>query len=211
MADTTQTDSRSKEEGTSKQRVARVYAEALLQAAEEKQQAEAIAEELNAFVTELLDQHPELETALASPTIKKSEKAPVIEKSFKDKVSPLLFNFLMVLNSKDRLGLLRLVNHSYRDLLDGRSRRIRVTVRSVVALTADQTEHLRQAIGVAYGREPIIVAKTDASILGGMIVQIGDQVFDGSVRTSIDNIRNQLMSRSSHEIQVGRDRFSTAG
>jgi len=49
----------------------------------------------------------------------------------------------------------------------------------------------------------------DESLLGGMIVQVGDQVFDSSVRNRIEAIRTQLLARSSYEIQTGRDRFSS--
>jgi F-type H+-transporting ATPase subunit delta len=82
-------------------------------------------------------------------------------------------------------------------------------VRSAVALSDQQTEQLRQVIAQATGLEPVVLARVDADLLGGMIVQIGDQVFDSSVRTRIESIRNQLLARSSYEIQTGRDRFSS--
>ena len=113
--------------------------------------------------------------------------------------------------STTRLILIRHVAAAYHDLLDQLAKRVRVSVRTAVPLSDAQTEHLRQAVGHATGMEPVISAQIDPAVLAGMIVQVGDQVFDSSVRTRIDNIRNHLLARSNNEIQAGRDRFSTAG
>lgn len=211
MAAEFEIESRAGDEGSTARRVARVYAEALLDVAEQKDLADDVGDELNALVGDVFVRAPEVEQELASPIIKRTAKGPLLEATFKGKVSDVTLSFLNVLNGKDRLGLLRHVEAAYRELLDHRAKRVRVLVRSAVALSAEQTEKLRQTVGVAHGREPVIVAKIDPTLLGGMVVQVGDEVFDGSVRTRIDNIRNQLLARSSYEIQVGRDRFSTAG
>jgi F-type H+-transporting ATPase subunit delta len=209
MAEAFETESRAGEEGSSERRIARVYAEALLSVADQRGQAEDIGRELQSLVTQVYAKSPEIEATLASPAVRRSAKAPVLERAFKNNVSDLLFNFLMVLNGKDRLTLVRHVAAAYRNILDERAKRIRVTVRSAVPLTAAQTEQLKTAIGQATGLEPVVQAKVDESLLGGMIVQVGDQVFDSSVRYRIEAIRNQLLARSSYEIQAGRDRFST--
>jgi F-type H+-transporting ATPase subunit delta len=209
MAEVSQTDHRAGAEGSTERRIARVYAEALLNVAEGRGQAEAIGAELDSLVKDVYAASPGIETALASPAVKRTAKAPVIAKAFKDSASDLLFNFLNVLNAKDRLMLVRHVTYAYRDLLDERAKRVRVTVKSAVPLTDEQTNQLKERILNATGLEPVISARIDESLLGGMIVQVGDQVFDSSVRTRIDSIRNQLLARSSHEIQTGRDRFSS--
>jgi F-type H+-transporting ATPase subunit delta len=209
MAEAFETESRAGEEGSSERRIARVYAEAFLSVADQRGQAEDIGRELRALITDVYAKSPEIEATLASPAVRRSAKAPVLERAFKTNVSELLFNFLMVLNGKDRLTLVRHVAATYRDILDERAKRIRVTVRSAVPLTAAQTEQLKAAIGQATGLEPVVQAKVDESLLGGMIVQVGDRVFDSSVRYRIEAIRNQLLARSSYEIQAGRDRFST--
>lgn len=209
MAETIEADSRDAGEGTSARRIARVYAEALLDVAEQKSVADLVGEELNGLVGEMFKNAPDIKAALANPVVKGSAKKPVIEAAFRGKVSDLLADFINVLNNKNRLGLIEQVAPAYRDLLDERAKRFRVRVKSAVPMTAEQTEHLRQTLGHAYGREPIIETQVDDSLLGGLVVQIGDDVFDSSVRTRVDNIRNQLLARSSHEIQVGRDRFSS--
>jgi F-type H+-transporting ATPase subunit delta len=209
MAEAFEVESRAGEEGSSERRVARVYAEALLRVAEQRGQAEDVGRELHSLVTEVYNKTPDVEETLASPAVKRSAKAPVLEHAFKNNVSDLVFNLLNVLNAKDRLTLVRHVAAAYTGLMDERAKRVRVSVRSAIPLTDAQTEQLKQAIGQATGLDPVIQPKIDGSLLGGMIVQIGDQVFDSSVRYRIDAIRNQLLARSSYEIQTGRDRFSS--
>lgn len=211
MAEVFETDSRAGAEGSSERRVAAVYAEALLDVATDRGLAEDIARELAAVVGEVYGTAPDVEAGLASPVVKRKAKTELLSQSFGGRVSDLLFHFLNVLNSKDRLMLVRHVAAAYRDLLDERAKRVRVTVKSAVPLTGEQTETLRKAIANATGLEPVVAAKVDAGLLGGMIVQLGDQVFDSSVRTRIETIRNQLLARSSYEVQAGRDRFSHSG
>jgi F-type H+-transporting ATPase subunit delta len=209
LADAYDVESRAGEAASSERRVARVYAEALLRVAEQRGQGEDVGRELRALVTEVYARTPGLDETLASPAVKRSAKAPLLEHAFKDNVSDLVFNFLNVLNAKDRLTLVRHVAAAYGDLVDERAKRVRVSVRSAVPLTDAQTEQLRQAIGQATGLDPVVAAQVDESLLGGMIVQVGDQVFDSSVRYRIEAIRNQLLARSSYEIQAGRVRFSS--
>jgi F-type H+-transporting ATPase subunit delta len=209
MAEKFETESRAGEEGTAAVRIARVYADALLDVAEERNESAEVAEELDALATAVKDS-PEIARAFASPVVKRSAKEKLIEDAFKGKISDLTFNFLRVLNSKDRLELVRQVARAYRDLLDQRAKRLRIKVRAAVALSESQTEQLRQLIAKATGLDPVISVSIDPELLGGMIVQIGDQVFDSSVRTRIDSIRNQLLARSSYEVQTGRDRFSSS-
>jgi F-type H+-transporting ATPase subunit delta len=209
MAEAFEVESRAGEEGSSDRRVARVYAEALLTVADQRGQAEDIGRELQAMVSDVYARAPQVEASLASPIIKRSAKVPILEQAFRNNVSDLMFNFLIVLNAKDRLQLVRHVAAAYRDILDERAKRVRVSVRSAVPLSDGQTEQLKQAIGQATGLEPMVRVRVDESLLGGMIVQVGDHVFDSSVRTRIDAIRNQLLARSSYEIQAGRDRFSS--
>lgn len=211
MAEAFEVESRAGEEGSSERRVARVYAEALLNAAEERGQAEEVGRELRALVTDVYAKSPDVEEALSSPVTRRSAKVPVLEHAFQGKVSDLLFHFLMVLNAKDRLQLVRHVAAAYRDLVDERAKRVRVTVRSAVELTPEQADRLKQTIAQATGLDPVLRVRVEEDLLGGMIVQVGDRVFDSSVRARIEAIRNQLLARSSYEIQTGRDRFSYPG
>jgi F-type H+-transporting ATPase subunit delta len=122
----------------------------------------------------------------------------------------MLLDFLYVLNDHDRLQIFRSVYGEMQKLDDLRHRRFRVTVESVTPLAVDQKERLMHDLRATFRLEPILDERTDADLLGGMVVRVSDWVFDGSVRTQLVSLRKQLREMSSHEIQSRRDRFSAA-
>jgi F-type H+-transporting ATPase subunit delta len=193
------------------QRVARVYAEALLNAAEKRGEVDAVFEQLEALVREVFRADPQFAEFLASGAVGRDKKAAVLRSVFENRAGELFLNFLMVLNHHDRLDLLGLIFDAYRDLRDQRARRIRVRVRSAVPLPDDQRDRLRQELHDTFHLEPLLENEVDPDLLGGMVVRVGDWVYDASVRTQLDTIRNQIIARSSHEIQSGRNRFSASG
>lgn len=191
------------------QQVGRVYAEALLSAAGRQNKAEEIHDQLQSLVQDIFPAQPKFETLLASGAIRRDAKRKVIESVLGGQADPLFVNFLLVLNENDRLNAIRAIAAAYHDLYDAQRRRIRVRVRSATPLSAEQEQRLKKELHDAFNLEPILQVRIDPELLGGMIVQVGDLLFDGSVRTQLDRMRNQLMVRSSHEIQVQRDRFSS--
>jgi F-type H+-transporting ATPase subunit delta len=190
-------------------RIGRVYAEALFKAAAGQNQTGEILEELNALVNDVFRRDPRLEAFLGSPAVGRDHKAKAIEDAFASRSSDVLVRFLQVLNEHDRLGVLRAVAVTYRDLYDARTGRVRVQVRSAVPLPEDQQERLRQELRAVYKLEPVLETRVDPDLLAGVVVKVGDWLYDGSVRSRLETIRNQLIERSSHEIQSRRDRFSS--
>jgi F-type H+-transporting ATPase subunit delta len=193
------------------QRVARVYAEALLNAAEKHGQGDEVVGELDSLVRDLFRADPEFEAFLSSAAVSRDRKAQVLDAAFAHRASEVLANFLQVLNNHDRLELLRPILAEARELSNRRHGRVRVRVRSAVALPDDQRERLVQELRQVINREPLLETQVDPDLLGGLVVRVGDWLYDASVRTQIDTIRSELIARGSHEIQSGRDRFSAAG
>ncbi len=188
-------------------RVGRVYAEALYGAAEKQGQAAEILDELEALVA-VLDHQPGLELYLSSAAVARERKAQALRQAFAGRASDVLTRFLLVLNEHDRLNVLRAVVAAYRDLHDRKTGRVRVRVESAVPLPDDQQERLRQELRDVLHREPVLQTRVDPDLLGGLVLRVEDRVFDASVRTRLDNILRQLIEKSSHEIQSGRNRFS---
>jgi F-type H+-transporting ATPase subunit delta len=191
------------------QRVARVYAEALLNAAERQGQAGAVLDEFQSLVADVFRSNPEIESYLASGAVGRNRKAEVLRRTFEGRASAVFLNFLNVLNDHERLDLLRPVFAEYRRLLDQRAGRYVARVKSAVALTDDQRARLRDEIKKVFPGDPILEESVEAELLGGLVVQVGDWLFDASVRSSLASLMNQLIESSSHEIQSRRDRFSS--
>jgi F-type H+-transporting ATPase subunit delta len=188
--------------------IARVYAEALLNAADKKGEADAVREQFESLVRDVLDADPLVGAFFASPAVPSPVKAEAIRKACEGRASELFTNFLLVLNDHDRLELLRPTLAALQELYDERRRRLRVLVRSAVALADDQRERIRQGVQTAFQMEPVLDVQVDPELLGGVLVKIGDWLYDGTVRARLQAIRNHLIERSSHEIQSGRNRFS---
>lgn len=191
-------------------RAARSYAEALHAAAVKTGAEEAVEADLAALSVDVFREQPEAVALLGSRAISAPEKDALIDRVFAA-ATPVFLDFLHVLNAHDRLDLLRGVAAAFRDLRDERAERTRVQVRAAVALSDAQQAKLKEALAQKIGRAPVLEVAVDPALLGGMVVQIGDQVFDYSVRTRLGNVRSHLMTRSSHVIQSQRDRLGTAG
>src|SRR5688572_15536999 len=125
------------------EQVARVYAEALFNAAQKQGKADAVFEELSKLVDEVFAADPLLEKFLASGAIRRDVKKASIDRAFGGQADAILVDFLQVLNNHDRLGLLRAVAGAFRNLNDERARRFRVKVKVAAPLTAQQEEKLK--------------------------------------------------------------------
>jgi F-type H+-transporting ATPase subunit delta len=191
------------------QRVARTYAEALLDAAEKRHEAESILDQFDSLVRDVFQANPLIAEFLASPAVPTKVKAATIESTFGPRAGELFTNFLLVLNDHGRLDLLRAIYAELRELFDRRARRMRVQVRTAEPLADDQRDRLRHELRDSFHMEPILEERIDPDLLGGLVVRVGDWQFDSSVRTQLRTIQNFLIERSSHAIQSGRDRFSS--
>ncbi len=124
----------------SAQRIARVYAEALLNTAEQGGQAPDILQELASLVNDVFRADPQFEVFLSSGAMGRDHKAEVLRSIFADRASETLFNFLQVVNEHDRLDLLRPILAAYENLHNERTGRMRVQVTSAIPLPDDQQE-----------------------------------------------------------------------
>jgi F-type H+-transporting ATPase subunit delta len=192
------------------QRIARLYAEAILRAAPDTAQAAELVKEFEALGHDVLASDPHLAAFFASTAVGRDRKAKVIDTVFKGRASELFVNALQVLNDHERLELLGPLIGELRELFNERTGKLRVLVRSAMSLPDNQRERLLQKLRDTFRKEPVLDVQIDPELLGGMVVQVGDWVYDQSVKTQLDNLRKQLIARSSYEIQSGRDRFSSA-
>jgi F-type H+-transporting ATPase subunit delta len=190
------------------QRVARVYAEALLNAAQKKGAVDAVIGEFESLIHDVFKQEPKLEVLLSSAAVGRRRRADIIRKIFEGKAGDIFFNFLLALNSHERLELLRPILVELRELHDQRAGRVRVQVSSAVPLPDDQTQQLEQQLRDALRREPILNLHVDPELIAGVRIRVGDWQYDGSLLNRLANIKNQILTGTSHEIQSRRDRFS---
>lgn len=184
----------------------RNYAEALLNASGDE--VNAVVEELEAIEAEVLRPSPKFAAILASPSVPVLDKDRILTEAFEKTALPTVVKFLRVLNRHGRLALLGSVTRQARSTLDKRQNRKPVTVRSAVPLDEAQVAAVLNRLAKLVNATPVITLEVDPSLIGGLVVQVGDDVYDASVRTRLEQLRGRLIERKTYEIQSRRDHFS---
>lgn len=182
--------------------VARVYAVGLLTVAEERGEAEGLADEL-AGLAVMASRSRGFSSFLASPLVESDKRAASIERALRGRLSDLLVDALQVINRKGRMELLPAIAQAYAEKLTTLRGRVRVKVTSAQPLTDDQRDRLRAAIAASSRLQAVLSETVDASVLGGLIVQIGDHKFDGTIATRIRSLSAALLARGSRQIRSG--------
>lgn len=172
------------------QQVGALYAKALLDAVGDS--VDTIVSELEAVVGECLDRHPNLEQALCSPRISQEKKEGMLDRIFSGKIDGNLLNFLKVLCRRGRIDSLRAIQATATELRQEQLGRQRVIVTSAQPLSDEQKSLIAGKLKDAYGKEAVLIEKIDHSLLGGIVLRIGDQVLDGSILGKLDSIRDAV-------------------
>lgn len=171
--------------------IANRYAEALFQLTEEENITREIYSELT-DVIKLIKTNKDLDNVLKSPLISKSEKVQLIETLFNKKINNNLKNFLKILVEKGRISSLKEIGLTFKQLLNDKDNIIEGTVISAIALTDEKVKELEEKLSKKYNKNVTLENKVDEAILGGVLVRLGNTQIDGSIKTRLDNIKDQL-------------------
>ena len=186
----------------------RSYAEALLNAASKEGQAEEALDELDAILGDVLAANPRFAALLFQVGGPVADRDRILTATFEGRALPVVVRSLRVLNRHGRLNLLGAIARTARALWDRRENRRPVSVRSAVPLDDDQQARLREKLSALLGgATPVLTVTHDPSLIGGLVVQIGDDVYDASVRRRLQLLRQQLVVSRTREIQSRRDQL----
>ena len=178
--------------------IARNYADTLLTLAQRNggsataQEFLVAAEELAA----LLAAEPRVAAFLSAPAVSVDAKKAALRSALGGRVPELFLRFVLVVVEKRRHSLLREIALAYRQRVDEMMGRLRVDVTIALAPDAALQEEIRQSLAARFGREVIPTFTVDPELLGGMVLQVGDQILDGSVRSQAAGLRRRLMEAS---------------
>jgi F-type H+-transporting ATPase subunit delta len=184
--------------------LARVYAQALLDVADQRGAADDVLSEL-----EELRRHAaassDFAAFLASPAVDEEARRAVLERLLRGRASALLVDALQVVNRKGRLGLLPTIAEAYAQALDERRGRIEVTVETARPLDDDQRRRLVEAVARHSGKQARLREEVRPGLIGGLVVRIGDRKIDNSIASRLAALAEALHARASAEIWSGRD------
>jgi len=172
--------------------IARRYARAFFKIAGDEQRYEEFARELGHF-SALLKENRSLREFLANPVFAQPDKKAVVDALLaKLALSPLTANFLKLLVDKRRIGILSDIEGCYRDMVADALKKVSVTVKTPFPLTAKLTSRLQKGLEGLTGKQVEMTVHEDPTLLGGIVVRVGDTLYDGSIRTQLSSIRNLL-------------------
>jgi len=187
--------------------VATLYAQSWITAARAQGVSDCHAE-LHSFVNDVLGGWPEFAEALMSDSVGRDEKLGILDRVIAPRASEFFVNFLRVLVRHGRLSLLPVIREVVIRLTEVESGKQRVRVRSARPLSQRSRDEICVSLRGRFGFDPILEESVDTGLLGGMVLQVGDTVFDSSLRSRLKMLRARLVEKAFNEIQSGRDRFS---
>jgi F-type H+-transporting ATPase subunit delta len=183
--------------------LATVYAKSLFELAEQAGGMDKIVE-----VASELDQIAELARGdrvfrefLSSPIVDRASRSKSLGNIFSNRVTDLTLRFLLVLNDKGRLGHFEAFVAAFDGMVQEAFGRIEIDLFTPAPMGEEQLEAIRSRIHASLGKEPVLHPYTDAAMLGGIKLRIGDQLIDGSVANRLRRIKNGLMTHGSTAIR----------
>lgn len=148
---------------------------------------------------------------LASRILPAKARGEALNRIFRGRVSDLTVNFLLVLNNKGRLGHLAPIAAAFDELVQETVGRVEVDVYTASPLGADELESIKARLREVLGREPVVHPYTDGSMLGGIKLQIGDQLIDGSLATRLRKMRELLETSGASAVRAKAERIIEEG
>ncbi len=175
------------------ERVARRYARALFQAAVQQQAVEEVG---NAFqeLLRTLEEQPALQQLLRNPLMARERKQQLVQQALGAQTHPLLASLLNLSVRKRRESLLEEVYREYSNLYDEHLGILRVQATTARPLDEMQERALIRSLEQRTGKTVVLDKRVDPSLIGGIVVRIGDTVIDGSLRGQLQRLRHYLLN-----------------
>lgn len=189
--------------------LARTYAQALFDLTKAAGGASATEQTLGELedILELARTEPKFGEFLASLILPAKSRAASIQKVFRGKASDLTVNFLLVLNDKDRLSHLPSIVAAFEQIVQESFGRVEVDVYTATPIDQQQVSDIRSRLQSVLKREPVVHTYVDPSLLGGLRLQIGDQLIDASVATRLRRMRDRLGGTGAAHIRANADKL----
>jgi F-type H+-transporting ATPase subunit delta len=189
------------------QQIGSVYAKALLGAIPSTAQARTVIDDFQAIINEVLVKHPALRAVFASPRVAPEEKSGIIDRVFGGRVDSELLKFLQVVCRHGRLDALQEIYQATRKQFNEVHGIVEVQVTTATPIAPSLADRIRAALAAHLNLQIELVTKTDRRLIGGMVVRVGDRVYDASVAQQLASMRKTAVERAVQEMKDSTDRF----
>lgn len=184
-----------------KDAVARRYAKGLFDVACEMNIVEEVAQDLD-WIAALLEQEPDLQEVLEYRRVPTRVKKEIIRNLMQDSITPVVLGFLEILIDKHREQNFSAICESYRDFLRRHKNIVVAAVKSAYPLESQFEARLQEVLQKSTGKNIELHVSVHPELLGGLVVQIGDRIYDGSVTKYLEMMRTRIMERSLGKLEV---------
>jgi F-type H+-transporting ATPase subunit delta len=171
--------------------VVRGYAEAMFSIAEAEGELEPVEEQVYAFA-KMVEKRAEVREALIDPELPNENKRNLIGEVLGERANPVAVNLLGMLVEQGRARDIGRIAESLAEVAAERRQQVVGEVRSAVPLTDAQRRRLAEALSSATGRTVEVKVIVDPDLVGGVVARVGDVIFDGSIRSRLDEAKQQL-------------------
>ncbi len=168
------------------------FVDALLEVAKKKGVFEQVEKDLD-LVCDVITKFDNFRKILFHPSVTRDEKKNLIKKVFGESVSDLTKNLLNLLVDRRNEGILEFIPEIYREVIDEKRGVLKAKIQTVVPLTEERLNTLKKRLDNLTGKSVEIEAVQEPNILGGMVVQIGNRMIDGSVASRLKSLKTRLM------------------
>ena len=190
-------------------RVAKVYAQAIVDAADASGHRREVLSELAALARVVLPQVPEAAVVFSSPKVTVEEKDRIIDRLAAGRMQATTTNALHVLARHGRLGLLAAIVDAAERLAEERDGRRQAVFTTAVPVDADEQARIVTATEQALSATLVPSFVVDPAIIGGLVVRIGDTIYDQSVATGLARLGGRIRERNVNAIQNGEYSWHT--
>ncbi len=190
------------------EQVGKTYARALIAAAAKAGVADDVLAQLGVLVDDYLGGSDKLAAALASPRIDEAEKSRVIDRLFGGQFHPVLVNFLKVMGKRGRLGYVSAVRTAANEIHDEMLGRLVAEVRTAVPMDDSSRAMVISRLEAVMKKQVRLKETVDPELIGGMVVRVGDTVYDSSVANQIDKMARKARDGFSRELLKRFESFS---
>ena len=171
--------------------IAERYSQALFDLAKEKDLLEETLEDV-LFVQSLMEEHPELYRYLNLPGVSVERKKTAMAHIAEGSVRRPMAGLLQLLIQKARIPYLNEILNSYKGLLRNERGQVQARITSAVALSNEELLKIIKTLEQSLHKEILAEQIVDPSIIGGVVVRVGDKVYDNSIRSSLDRLSRHL-------------------
>ena len=175
--------------------IGQVYAQSFIGALDNNPELVGQAvEEFDSFLTAYFDANPKFEEILSSRLVSTEDKLDIINRTVTGG-SPMFLNFLKVVAKHERMDCLRAIYRQMYLQYEKMIQRLPITITTAVEISDQEAEKIGQSLIAQIGGNPIIQRKVDPSLIGGVVVRVGDTVYDGSVATQLKKLRERITGK----------------